>query len=52
VPARRPGAAYWAAPPFRFEGFRPPLIDPLARQGVPHLGLDAVLAAVLGDALA
>jgi hypothetical protein len=52
VPARRPGPAYWAAPPFRFEGFRPPLIDPLARHGVPHLGLDQVLAAVLGDALA
>jgi predicted YcjX-like family ATPase len=52
VPPRRPGAAYWAAPPFRFEGFRPPVIDPLARHGVPHLGLDSVLAAVLGDALA
>lgn len=52
VPSRRPDATYWAAPGFRFEGFRPPLIDPLARQGVPHLGLDEVLAAVLGDALA
>lgn len=52
VPSQRPEAAFWAMPHFRFEGFRPPLIDPLARQGVPHLGLDAVLASVLGDALA
>jgi predicted YcjX-like family ATPase len=52
VPPHRPIAAYWAAPPFRFEGFRPPLIDPEARNGIAHLGLDAVLAAVLGDALA
>jgi predicted YcjX-like family ATPase len=52
VPPRRPDAAYWAAPPFRFEGFRPPLLDPEARLGVPHIGLDAVLADVIGDALA
>jgi len=52
IPARRPGPAYWAAPPFRFEGFRPPLLDPLAAEGVPHLGLDALLDDVLGDALA
>lgn len=52
VPPHRPNAAYWAAPPFRFEGFRPPLIDAEARNGIAHLGLDTVLAAVLGDALA
>jgi predicted YcjX-like family ATPase len=52
VPSRRPDAAYWAAPPFRFEGFRPPLLDQPADRGVPHLGLDVLLADVLGDALA
>ncbi|WP_239451437.1 YcjX family protein [Elioraea rosea] len=52
VPATRPGASYWAAPPFLFEGFRPPLIDLHARNGIPHIGLDTLLADVLGDALA
>jgi hypothetical protein len=52
VPPRRPDATFWAAPPFRFEGFRPALIAPDARLGVPHLGLDALLADLIGDALA
>ena len=52
VPMKRPDAAFWAGGPFRFEGFRPPLLDADARLGVPHLGLDAVLADVIGDALA
>jgi predicted YcjX-like family ATPase len=52
VPPRRPDATFWAAPPFRFEGFRPALIAPDARLGVPHLGLDTLLADLIGDALA
>jgi predicted YcjX-like family ATPase len=52
IPAARPDAAWWRAPPFRFDGFRPPALDPLAREGLPHLGLDRLLAEVLGDALA
>lgn len=52
VPSRRPDASWWAGPPFRFEGFRPPLLDPHAPRGVPHLGLDRLLDDVIGDALA
>ena len=52
IPPRRPGADYWNAPPFRFQGFRPPLLDRPESFGVPHLGLDTLLDDVLGDALA
>ena len=52
IPSRRPDAVYWAAPPFRFAGFRPPLLDQPAERGIPHLGLDLLLDDVIGDALA
>ncbi|TPG61233.1 ATPase [Roseomonas nepalensis] len=51
VPARRPPESFWHAPYFQMPVFRPPGLDADGRGGVPHLGLDALLAGLLGDAL-
>ncbi|MBO1076422.1 YcjX family protein [Roseomonas marmotae] len=46
-----PGDAFWSRPFFELPVFRPPLIDPDGRDGLPHLGLDELLAWLLEDAL-
>ena len=51
VPARRPPESFWKAPYFQMPVFRPPGLDPDGQGGVPHLGLDVLLSALLGDAL-
>ena len=51
VPARRPDAAYWSAPYFAMPVFRPPRLEPGGHSGVPHLGLDRLLASLIGDLL-
>jgi predicted YcjX-like family ATPase len=53
IPAAPPprGDAFWDRPYFELPVFRPPLIDPDGREGLPHLALDAVLAWLLEDAL-
>ena len=49
VPLRPPGPEFWADGFFRMPEFQPPRIAPGA--GVPHLGLDGLAAALLGDLL-
>jgi len=51
VPARRPPESFWNAAYFEMPAFRPPELDRDGRGGVPHLGLDALLSALLADAL-
>ena len=51
VPSRRPGESYWRAPFFEMPVFRPPRLEPDGLSGVPHLGLDRLLAALIGDLL-
>jgi hypothetical protein len=51
VPARRPPESFWNAPYFRMPVFRPPVLDAHGAGGVPHLELDTLLSALLGDAL-
>ena len=51
VPARRPPDSFWNAAYFEMPAFRPPRLDLSGTVGVPHIGMDALLAALLGDAL-
>ncbi|WP_338662280.1 YcjX family protein [Pararoseomonas sp. SCSIO 73927] len=51
VPARRPPESFWNAAYFEMPVFRPPGLEAGGRGGVPHLGLDALLQSLLGDAL-
>lgn len=51
VPATPPGPAFWAQPAFEMPAFRPPRLDPAGQSGVPHLGLDELLAYLIGDLL-
>jgi predicted YcjX-like family ATPase len=51
VPSRRPPESFWTADYFRMPVFRPPELDATGRDGVPHIGLDALLSAAIGDAL-
>lgn len=51
VPMRPPEPAFWHAGFFRMPDFQPPRLDPAGASGVPHLGMDALLAWLLGDAL-
>ena len=46
-----PEPAFWDAAFFRMPEFRPPRLDPAGGSGVPHLGMDGLLAWLLGDAL-
>jgi predicted YcjX-like family ATPase len=46
-----PGDPFWSRPFFELPALRPPLIDPDGRDGLPHLGLDTLLAWLLEDAL-
>ncbi|MBP0465510.1 YcjX family protein [Roseomonas sp. PWR1] len=51
VPMKPPEPAFWDAGFFRMPDFQPPRLDPAGGSGVPHLGLDALLAWLIGDAL-
>lgn len=51
IPDDIPPPDYWTAPYFEMPIFQPPLIDPSGTTGIRHLGLDAVLEAVIGDLL-
>ena len=51
VPMKPPEPAFWHAGFFRMPEFQPPRLDPAGASGVPHLGMDALLAWLLGDAL-
>lgn len=51
VPVRRPGADFWDAPFFEMPVFQPPRLAGDGTAGIPHLGLDALLAALIGDLL-
>jgi predicted YcjX-like family ATPase len=51
VPAATPPPSFWTAPYFEMPVFRPPIIDASGAAGIPHLGLDEVLDAVIGDLL-
>jgi len=42
---------FWSKPLLHLPTFRPPAFDALAREGIPHLGLDDLLAELIGDAL-
>ncbi len=54
VPAGWPPEGFWSGAYFELPVFRPPRIDagggPL-RAGIPHIGLDEILVALLGDLL-
>ena len=49
VPLGPPDAGFWEHAYFEMPAFQPPRIDPAGRVGVPHLGLDALLAWLIGD---
>ena len=51
VPMKPPEPAFWHAGFFRMPEFQPPRLDPAGASGVPHLGMDTLLAWLLGDAL-
>ncbi len=51
VPLRRPDGAFWDHAFFEMPVFQPPRLAGDGRSGVPHLGLDALLAALIGDLL-
>jgi len=51
VPMKPPEPAFWDAAFFRMPEFRPPRLDPAGGSGVPHIGMDTLLAWLLGDAL-
>lgn len=51
VPLRPPDAAYWGHAYFEMPSFQPPHLDAAGRIGVPHLGMDALLAWLIGDLL-
>jgi hypothetical protein len=51
VPLRPPEPGYWTHGFFRMPEFQPPRLDPNGATGVPHLGLDTLLARLIGDLL-
>jgi hypothetical protein len=51
VPLRRPDAAFWEHAFFEMPVFQPPRLDAGGRSGIPHLGLDTLLAQLIGDLL-
>ncbi len=51
VPMTRPGRGFWEAGFFEMPVFQPPRLDPDGAAGVPHLGLDTLLAWLIGDLL-
>jgi predicted YcjX-like family ATPase len=51
VPITRPPDSFWSGRYFELPSFTPPPIDPNAANGIPHLGLDQILADLIGDRL-
>lgn len=51
VPTGRPDPGYWSHGSFRMPEFQPPRLDPAGMAGVPHMGLDTLLARLIGDLL-
>lgn len=51
VPSARPRDSFWSKRYFELPVFKPPRINPSGVTGIPHLGLDEVLSAVLKDVL-
>ena len=51
VPISRPPEGFWSGRYFELPSFTPPPIDPNGANGIPHLGLDQVLADLIGDRL-
>lgn len=51
VPMKPPEPDFWDAGLFTMPEFRPPRLDPAGTSGMPHLGLDALLAWLIGDLL-
>jgi len=51
VPMSPPQPGFWRHAYFEMPAFRPPRLDPAGTSGVPHLGLDALLAWLIGDLL-
>ena len=51
VPLRRPAPEYWDHPFFEMPVFQPPRLAGDGTSGIPHLGVDALLAALIGDLL-
>ena len=51
VPINRPPESFWSGRYFALPEFTPPPIDPNGANGIPHLGLDRVLADLIGDRL-
>ena len=51
VPLRPPEPGYWQHGFFRMPEFQPPRLDAAGGAGVPHIGLDTLLARIIGDLL-
>jgi predicted YcjX-like family ATPase len=51
VPLRRPAGDFWDHAFFEMPVFQPPRLDGDGGAGIPHLGLDALLATLIGDLL-
>ena len=51
VPLRRPDASFWGSRFFVMPEFAPPRLDPTGLSGLPHIGLDTLLASLIGDRL-
>jgi predicted YcjX-like family ATPase len=51
IPLRPPEPGFWEHGFFEMPDFQPPRLDAAGGAGVPHLGLDALLAALIGDVL-
>ncbi len=51
VPSGRPLESFWSDRFFELPVFAPPRIDPSGAAGIPHLGVDGVLTALLKDVL-
>jgi predicted YcjX-like family ATPase len=51
IPLRPPTPDFWLEEFFAMPDFQPPQLDMVGGHGVPHLGLDTVVAALIGDVL-
>ena len=51
VPSGWPPESFWSAQFFELPCFKPLRIDPTGQIGIPHLGLDEVMASLLKDVL-
>lgn len=51
IPLRPPEPGFWEHGFFEMPEFQPPRLDPAGGAGVPHLGLDTLLASLIGDML-